>query len=281
MNKLQTYYIDNKPYSIEIKEDQEFYKGENIVLSNEQNDITFFQEWYPQGFFTKNFLEPNEFFKIKSGITDCIKNITQKVVQKELDDFSLENYHTFVTTDRDHFKIVSQTRDLFPEDFNFPISEMLPKFENILGFSLTDIDPNNKQKAHIILRINRPYSSDYNPPHKDIYEHFDDEKYVPKFVNFWVPICGVTENSSLPLAASTHLVPENLLTRTRQGCSISGNNYRVRLIKDWDGEVNLKRYPIQYGDVLIFSPHLIHGLAVNEQPNNTRVSLEFRLYKHG
>jgi ectoine hydroxylase-related dioxygenase (phytanoyl-CoA dioxygenase family) len=99
------------------------------------------------------------------------------------------------------------------------------------------------------------------------------------FLNFWIPIAGVTEKSNLPLAPKSHLINENLVLRTFEGGEIEGNKYRVRMIKSWNGESTLTRSKVRYGEVLIFSSHLIHGLAVNDEANKTRVALEFRLFK--
>jgi hypothetical protein len=195
------------------------------------------------------------------------------------ENFSLEKYHHFVKENADHFKVVSKTRDLFSEDFNFPILEMLPKFEAILGFKLSDIDPRSGEKLHIIVRINRPKSNDYNPPHKDIYEEVDKNDYIPPFVNLWIPIAGVTENSSLPIVAGSHKIPESEIERTFDGGVVEGNTYRVRMIKNWGGSHTLERAKVTYGETLFFSSHLIHGLAVNEENDLSRVALEFRLFK--
>lgn len=276
-----TYYIDNKPYTISLDNNQEYLTGSDIILSDKSSDITYHQEWYDQGYTIQSFLNNNEFEDLKQGVNNCIKNIIEEVLNSKIPDFTLENYHNIVINNDDHYKIVSKTRDLFSKDFNFPIEKMIPKFEKILGFSLTDIDPNSSWKAHIILRINRPHSNDYNPPHKDMYEHYDGENYIPKFANFWVPICGVTQKSMLPISPKTHKLSENLILRTNIGSNVEGNKYRVRAIKEWDGKTDLYRYHIEYGQVLIFSSHLIHGLAINEESNTTRVALEFRLYKHG
>jgi ectoine hydroxylase-related dioxygenase (phytanoyl-CoA dioxygenase family) len=75
------------------------------------------------------------------------------------------------------------------------------------------------------------------------------------------------------------LINENLILRTFEGATIEGNKYRVRMIKSWNGDNSLIRSKVTYGQVLIFTSHLIHGLAVNEEPDTTRVSLEFRLFK--
>jgi hypothetical protein len=278
--KAHTYSIDGIPYVIELDNNQEYITGLPIVLSNEDSDITYSQEWYNQGYTIQYFLDDYEFSNVKQGVTQCIKNIIEGILNIEIPEFELENYHNVITNNEDHYKVVSKTRDLFSKDFSFPVDDVIPRFEHILNFPLTDIDPNSGWKAHIILRINRPNSNDYNPPHKDIYEHYDGENYIPKFINFWVPICGVTSKSMLPISPGTHKIPENHILRTNVGSNVGGNKYRVRAIKEWDSSVNLQRYHVNYGQVLIFSPHLIHGLAVNEEPNTTRVALEFRLYKH-
>jgi ectoine hydroxylase-related dioxygenase (phytanoyl-CoA dioxygenase family) len=132
---------------------------------------------------------------------------------------------------------------------------------------------------HIIVRINRPHSNDYNPPHKDIYEGVDGENYIPLFINFWIPICGVTEKSSLPISPASHLIPENQILRTFDGAVVAGNKYRVRMVKEWAGKNTLERAKVTDGQVLVFSSHLIHGLAINEEQDLTRVALEFRLFK--
>jgi ectoine hydroxylase-related dioxygenase (phytanoyl-CoA dioxygenase family) len=49
--------------------------------------------------------------------------------------------------------------------------------------------------------------------------------------------------------------------------------------KSWDKKNELERSTVGYGQALIFSPHLIHGLALNLEENKTRVALEFRLFK--
>ena len=99
------------------------------------------------------------------------------------------------------------------------------------------------------------------------------------FVNLWVPIAGVTEKTSLPLAPSSHLISESEIIRTFEGGVIEGNKYRVRLIKEWGGSCSLVRSKVAYGQVLTFSSHLIHGLATNEEDDLTRTALEFRLFK--
>jgi hypothetical protein len=273
------YQIDGKKYTISIEDSPLFQHGKNEVLSREGSDITYGQPWYKKGFSEQDFLSKEEFKSLKNGLTSSIEEIIKKELSVNTEGFELENYHNFVTNDASHFKIVSKTRDLFAEDFNYPVMELTNRLSEILGFNLIDINPEDQRKLHIIVRINRPKSNDYNPPHKDIYEGFDNESYIPQFVNFWIPIAGVTKNSALPLAPESHKLNEKLVFRTFDGGMMEGNKYRVRMIKSWNSENKLVRSRVQNGQVLIFSGHLIHGLAINNEDDKTRVALEFRLFK--
>lgn len=66
------------------------------------------------------------------------------------------------------YKVVGRTRDLFASDFNFDIAALRARLGRELGLKLSDIDPASGEKLHIILRINRPHSTDFNPVHQDI-----------------------------------------------------------------------------------------------------------------
>lgn len=279
MKKI-SYEVDGREHSFQDPELVEFNFGLSEVLSQKDTDITFDQPWYNLGYSAISVFNDDEFNFLKKGVSLCIQKIIEKQLGIEIEGFDLEKYHHLVKTNEDHFKIVSQTRDLFPEDFNFSLTDVVQRFGKILGFELTDINPKNNERLHIIIRVNRPGSSDYNPPHKDIYETVDSaEAYIPQFLNLWIPICGVTDKTSLPLAKSSHLIEESKILRTFEGGELSGNKYRVRMIKEWDGSNTLQRADVKNGEALFFSSHLIHGLAINEEEDTTRVSLEFRLFK--
>ena len=278
VKKVINYEINGEVVPVWVPSDQLYARGNDEILSNSLSDITYNQSWYKKGLTTFNFLNSGEFHLLKSGIQSTIKNILVKVLSINSDGFSLERYHQYVRDDYSHFKIVSRTRDLFPNDFNFEISKIIPKFESFLSHKLTDVNSDTKEKAHIIVRINRPFSGDYNPPHKDMYEQYDANGILPKFVNFWVPIAGVTNKTSLPIVEGSHLIPESSVSRTLGNSIVGDNEYRVRFVKDW-GSNALVRSSVNYGEVLIFSSYLIHGLALNQEKDMTRVALEFRLFR--
>lgn len=274
-----SFIIDNKNYDFTVPDSEHFSKGVDEILSNSDTDITFHQPWYEEGYTSVKFLNDEEYKKLYEGLNESIAQIISRELNADINEFALSRYHHFVTNDEDHFKVVSKTRDLFAEDFNFSIKQLIPRFENILGFGLTDINPATGKLMHIIVRINRPKSNDFNPPPKDIYEGVDNQNYIPQFVNLWIPIAGVTNKSVLPIAPKSHMIPESEILRTRQGGVVNGNTYRVRMIKEWAGQNTLIRPKVNYGEVLMFSSHLIHGLAVNDEVDITRVALEFRLFK--
>lgn len=273
--------IDGQSYTFEAPNHQSFETGEDEVLSTPSTDLTSGQAWYEQGFQTFKILDDSEFGSLVSGLTECVRRILEEELRVDTDAFSLQHYHKWVRSSDDHMKVASRTRDLFPKDFNFPINDLISKFEAFLGFRLTDFDPATGDPLHVILRINRPDSNDFNPPHKDAYEVVDGEASLSPFINMWIPICGVTERSSLPIAPSSHLYRETQILRTRKGGEFGGNQYRVRLVKNWDGSNQLVRTNVRPGEVLCFSPFLVHGLAINEEFDSTRVSLEFRLFRQG
>ena len=273
------FVVNGVERAFSIKNSPHFKYGDDEILSSETTDITYSQSWYEQGFTEFDLLNSDEFSALKGGIEHSIRRIVEQETGSDLEGFSLQKYHNFVKDDKVHFKIVSRTRDLFSGDFNFPIDRLVPRLGAILGFPLTDIDPRTQNRLHIIVRINRPGSNDYNPPHKDIYEGVDKFSYIPPFVNFWIPIVGAGENSNLPIVPQSHKINESEILRTHDGGVMQGNRYRVRMIKSWAGQNTLTRSQVKYGQVLIFSSHLIHGLGINDNEDQTRIALEFRLFK--
>jgi len=75
------------------------------------------------------------------------------------------------------------------------------------------------------------------------------------------------------------LLHESAILRTKKGADVEGKKYRVRAIESWNGSNELQRSKVKYKDILVFSSHLVHGLAVNDERDLTRVALEFRLFR--
>jgi hypothetical protein len=267
------YTINGGKYSIDVSGSPEYVYGERIFLSTAGTDATFGTDWYEDGYTTMQFLTAEEFASLRGEISNVIETMLASL-GVDTTGFDIGKYHRYVVDDAMHLAIVSRTRDLFPEDFSLSMRDVIAKIENLTGFKLTDIDATTGERLQIIVRINRPRSLDFNPPHKDSYEdpHLN-------YINIWVPICGVTEKSSLPIAPGSHLLPEDKILRTLEGGVVAGKKYRVRSIAAWDGRTDLYRADVKEGELLMFSFHLIHGIAYNDQDDQTRVALEFRLFR--
>jgi hypothetical protein len=244
-------------------------------LSTPKTDPTAGQPWYDRGFDVADLLTPAEFAAFKTAITDTLRDALT-TLGRDTTCFTLERYHHHVD-DAAHAAVVARTRDLFQQDLPFDIAALHARLGAVLGMPLTDTIPGLPGKLHVIIRLNRPGSGDFNPVHKDIYEAVDHLGLVPPLVNVWIPVAGVGPLSALPVAPGSHLIDESLILRTRAGSVVDGRHYRVNSVLDWDGSRSLERVHIQDGQALIFSSHLIHGLAVNAQPDTTRVAVEFRL----
>jgi hypothetical protein len=274
MTQVLEFTINGKKCAVDVTGSPEYVYGNHEYLSNAESDIAFGTDWYEEGYKILPFLGDEEFATLKGDIA----NVIEKILQSQGVDtagFSIEHYHRYVADDAAHLAVVSRTRDLFAEDFSLSMDDLINKIEKVTGFELTDIAPGTGARMHIIVRINRPGSTDFNPPHKDSYE--DPER--ARFLNVWIPICGVTDRSSLPIAPGSHLLPEDKILRTMDGGVVAGKKYRVRSIASWDGRSDLYRADVKDGELLIFSCHLIHGIAFNDQEDQTRVALEFRLFR--
>ena len=192
-------------------------------------------------------------------------------------EISLSDYHNYVDS-KIHGKVILKSRSLTPKDFEFDTQDFLKAISDFFGKKL-HWRSDGSYEPNIIARINLPQSKNFNPAHKDVYQVYYDTKRIPPMVNIWVPICGVNEGTGLPLAVGSHLLKESEVYRTKAGVTMNGIKYNVNCIRDWGGEKKLKTMSPHSNQMLVFSSHLIHGLARNMNNDETRVSLEFRLFE--
>ena len=272
-----TYMIDSKALELTL-EPNEYSLGESLNLSEHFDDLAHEKHWYADGYAIE---KSAGFFNL-----DELKNATELAVRKiisELDnsinltDFRFEKYHQFVSDDL-HLKIIQKMRRLHPQHLSIDTDQILKKFSQYFGKNLVFKNPITEHEQWMIARINRPKSSDFNTAHKDIYEIFDKFQKIPQMINVWVPLIGVTKKNTLPIVPKSHLLPESKVMRTKAGATVNGIKYSVNSIKSWDDSSSLTQIPLAQDEILIFSSHLIHGLAMNHEEDITRVSFEFRLY---
>lgn len=275
--RMITYAVEELAVTIDPTGTGPLEFGPPVLLSDTNSDIATACSWYGEGWTSIQGFDDFEHSRLVNGLTKTVAHlVSESGSHRRLE--RLEDYHNCVD-ERQHQGVVSRSRDLFPADFDLDTSELIERLSALVGLRLSDVDPVSGHQMHIIVRINRPSSHDFNPPHKDVYELVDSAEMRSSFMNFWIPICGVTQRSSLPIVPRSHLIGEDEICRSRSGAVVNGNRYRVRLVASWGGHQSLVRAPVSKGEVLAFSGHLIHGLAVNAEPDTTRVALEFRLYR--
>lgn len=106
MNKNTIFKIDGVEKLFSIKNTPEFKFGDDQILSNQKTDVSFGQPWYGNGYSELDFLSSEEFESLKNGLIASIGNIIkQEIPSIDLTGFNLENYHDFVKTDAEHFKV--------------------------------------------------------------------------------------------------------------------------------------------------------------------------------
>src|SRR5690349_3585047 len=97
--------VDGKPVYLDVQGSPDFAVGKAERLSRQDTDITFEQDWYPDGYKVFPFLDAAEFAGLYQGVGQAVRNI---LVSEGIgtDGFKLLKYHEFVKADEDHFKVV-------------------------------------------------------------------------------------------------------------------------------------------------------------------------------
>lgn len=276
---ILTYFVDGERVSVQGPEPEDFFFGEDLILSQNFSDVASTATWYHEGYKVVRYARDAEFEQLKVAIENLImRKILSVFPEKDLRGFRLEKYHEFVSQSEHVERMDRLVKRFFWDDINFEDKPLIEKIEREIARRL-DYTPVGSCEPHwIIIRINMPGSLAYNPAHKDIYEGFDKDGVCPSMINAWVPVCGVSEQAGLAIVPNSHLIPESEIHRTKPGSQMNGNNYFVNCIKSWSGSADLRTIFPDQGEMLIFSSHLIHGLGRNKSPDTTRVALEFRLH---
>ncbi len=197
----------------------------------------------------------------------------QEAISRFLDGYglSMEEYHLRVDDDQ-HQQVIGKSRNLSLAELGWDGGELCDKLSDAFDLGLSPDIP-DLGRDHVQVRINRPSSTDFNPPHRD--------GALPVFrntVNIWITIFGCNEHSSLPLLPGSHLLAEAECYQTGAGGAyIRGRKYNVAaIVRTKDGNLEMQRPSVGFGQAILFTPYLVHGIAVNFA-DLTRISLELRL----
>jgi hypothetical protein len=247
--------------------------GQGETLLEQQDNLIANTDWAQTGFTMEYFLDEEYIQALRSGLCDVVINALKKEGIHIPEGFKLEHYHHYVPDKQSHLKVIEHTKAIDYTFFPIAPAVMVDRISKAIGMPLTTLNPNTGENI-FHLRIVRPDSSDYNPLHRDAW--LDELKGS---VNLYVPIAGSNESSSLFLVPGSHLWPESEVERTLEGAVMNGAKYNVPGLTGSRKNLDMIRPNPGYNEVLIFSPYLIHGGATNLNKDQTRISLEVRLWR--
>jgi len=212
-----------------------------------------------------------------------IFDIEEMIYQKLLDFFEkkicsllskkivLEKYHESVQ-DSDHSFILNSMP--FKSYEIHEVSEYLEEFVSRVICHKVGIFNDD-----IWFRICRPSitsDKDFNPCHRDVYLDF-----YRNVINIYIPLVGSNMHSSLSIQPKSHRWNENETMRTEGGAYFvyEKKKYSVDAIVASRIPINMIRPDPKVGQIMIFSPYLIHGCSSNDNKDLTRISVEIRFIK--
>ncbi len=261
--------IDGENFSYDIE--GEFFWGADEVIFEKNIDTIENTKWHSAGYSVISLFDKHEFKELKNSLISSLRKIIFNATQRDCLTLDISKYHEFVD-DKEHFDVISDTRFLDFSSFFVDTDLLCEKVSSVLK---KNVETRNKELPNdiVILRISRPNSLDINPPHRDAYQ-----KIWQRTINLWIPIIGCEQKSTLPLIPGSHFWNEKTVLRTDyKGATIDGKLYHVPGIASTKQGLNFMRPNPKIGDALIFSPYLIHGSALNQLADTTRISLEIRL----
>lgn len=263
--------IDGQPFQFEVEGN--FNYGANEVLYK-SHPILKECDWEEKGYKVIDLLNAQEYASFEKQALSIINRIIKNELDLERPRLkNLTDYHKVVEHNEDHFKVISKTRFLKSSDFSIDLNQISSKVSQVIGREVGIYNPKLEEEI-IILRISRPNTLDINPLHRDGYLEIWENT-----INVWIPIAGCNHKSTLPIIPGSHLWNEQHVLRTApKGAKINGLTYHVPgIIGGPYAELKSVRPNPGKGQALIFTPFIVHGSAINQNPDTTRMSLELRL----
>jgi len=247
--------------------------GDDTVLLHHAIDLTYGRKWGEDGFTIEKLFEENVYQDFKTKTSALVISLWQNAGLTISDDFELSQYHTVATSKNSHLATVEKTKLLSVDEFPIPIRLVENRISEICQVPLIAKNPFDGQ-AIFHFRVVRPNSKDNNPLHRDVWL----EDYA-NCINLYIPVVGSNSNSSLALIPGSHHWPESKTERTDQGAVVGNIKYNVPAVTSIKGDYEIVRPDPKENEVMVFSPYLIHGGSVNLNPDQTRISIELRLWK--
>lgn len=267
-----TYTVNDVPIRMQV--DGDVLVGPDKVLLDLDDDLTAGTEWHDAGFVVRPFLESSQYSSIASEIERLISGLLDRF-GVDTCGFRLDQYHRYCSQHAEiHGKVVSAIRSCFPlRMFPIDVRVVEDRVGDICGVGVRAMNVAYGLNEFCV-RIVRPQSKDNNPLHRDVWLD-----RLRSAVNIYVPLAGSNDRSSLCIVPGSHLWRESEIERTAEGARVDGSAYTVPAVVGASRPLSVLRPDPGRNQVLVFSPYLIHGGAVNLNDDTTRVSLEMRFWR--
>lgn len=265
------YQINNTIISYEAEGQRQF--GSEHILLQQGLDLTSKNSWGVEGFTIETLFSSELYKDFKKEVSNLLMRCWHDAGLQIPESFSLQDYHTLITKPELHLAAIDKTKLLNTSLFPLGISEIERRISTLCGVNLKAKNPYDGESI-FHFRVIRPKSRDNNPLHRDVWlEDYDN------CINLYIPIAGSNELSSLILFPGSHYWPESKIEKTILGAIINGVKFNVPAVTAINGDYSIERPSPKENEVLVFSPYLIHGGSVNLNDDQTRISIELRLWK--
>ena len=247
--------------------------GAAEILLAADTDLTAGVPWAAAGYVVAPWLTPEENATLRDGLAWLVRTAVRATGPKISADWPVTAYHRLVGDDAAlHLAIVNQTKSYPLTALPMPVARLEARVSELCGRAVRVYNPAT-EKAEFHLRLVRPHRSDNNPLHRDAWL-----ERLRNGLNIYVPVAGSTADSSLALVPGSHWWAEDQTSRTHAGAVYNGTQYSVPALVAATEPLHLIRPNPGPDEVLLFSPYLLHGGAVNLNDDETRISLEMRFW---
>jgi hypothetical protein len=265
------YTVNGIPIGYEAKGERHW--GSDEILIENAVDISASTSWRKVGFTIEPLFDNNTYESFSTNVSELLLTLWGEAGLKIPLKFDLTQYHTVIPDFKTHLAVVEKTKLLSVNRFPIEADILVDRISSLCGAPLIAKNPFDGERV-FHLRVIRPNSHDNNPLHRDVWlEDYDD------CINLYIPVAGSNERSSLIIVPESHRWPESRIERTGEGAEINGIKFNVPAITAIQGLYAVERPNPGKNEVLIFSPYLIHGGSVNLNNDQTRISIEMRLWK--
>ncbi len=250
-------------------------RGKAETLFDERGLFGGAADWVANGVAVVDLLDPQEARLMAEGMAKrAARDLAE--LQPDLglaaatDALLAGRYHQVVGDSEIHRQLVRRTANYCHDDLPLPVTQIYARLGELIKAKLSPANP--KLPTEIVtLRLSRPGSLDFNPPHKDVYLDF-----YRGTLNVWMPLLGCSESSTLPVVPGSHLWPEDQVERGATGNLFNKLRFNVPIVFGGPAPLAFVRPKVKLGQALVFTPNLVHGVAMNLTPDTTRMSLELR-----